>query len=107
MAMGPVTPFTEVDDWLYGAFYPEQPNNRSSVADAELSKMLVAQRRELDPKKRKQIVDDIQRYVADKAYYVYLPTWPQYIAHPPYVKGFKHHDGFGLGPRLIFTWLDK
>ena len=74
MAIGPVTPFTEVDDFLYGHFYPEQPSNRSRVADAELNKILVAQRKELDPKKRKEIVDDIQRYVADKAYYVYLPN---------------------------------
>jgi peptide/nickel transport system substrate-binding protein len=107
MAMGPSTPFTEVDDYLFGRFYPELPTNQSRVADAELTKMLVAQRREMDPRKRKQIVDDIQRYLADKAYYVYVPQWPQYVAHPPYVKGFKHHDGYGLGMRLVFTWLDK
>ncbi len=59
MAMGPSTPFTEVDDFLYGRFYPELPTNQSRVADAELSKMLTAQRREMDPKKRKQTVDDI------------------------------------------------
>ncbi len=107
MAMGPSTPFTEVDDFLYGRFYPELPTNQSHVADAELTKMLLAQRREMDPKKRKQMVDDIQRYLADKAYYVYVPQWPQYVAHPPYVKGFQHHDGYGLGMRLIYTWLDK
>jgi peptide/nickel transport system substrate-binding protein len=106
-AMGPSTPFTEVDDYLYGRFYPELPTNQSRVADAELSKMLVAQRREMDVRQRKQIVDDIQRYLADKAYYVYVPQWPQYVAHPPYVKGFQHHDGYGLGMRLVFTWLDK
>jgi len=107
MAIGPITPFTEVDDFLYGAFYPEQPGNRSHVADAELGKLLVAQRRELDPKRRKEIVEEIQRYVADKAYYVYLPMQPQYISHQPYVKGFRHHDGFGLGLRLMYTWLDR
>jgi peptide/nickel transport system substrate-binding protein len=107
MAMGPSTPFTEVDDFLYGRFYPELPTNQSRVADAELTKMLAAQRREMDPKKRKQIVDDIQRYLADKAYYVYVPQWPQYVAHPPAVKGFKHHDGYGLGMRLVYTWLDR
>jgi peptide/nickel transport system substrate-binding protein len=107
MAIGPITPFTEIDDWLYGTHMPEQPNNRSHVADAELNKLLVAQRRELDPKKRKEIVDDIQRYLADKAYYVYFPTGPQYISHQKHVKGFKHHDGYGLGHRLMFTWLDK
>jgi peptide/nickel transport system substrate-binding protein len=107
MAMGPVTPFTEVDDWLYGCFAPEQPNNRSHVADAELNKLLAAQRREMDPRRRKEIVDEIQRYLADKAYYVYVPNAPQYISHPPHVKGFKHHDGYGLGLRLLFTWLDR
>jgi peptide/nickel transport system substrate-binding protein len=106
-AMGPSTPFTEVDDFLFGRFYPELSTNQSHVADAELSRMLVAQRREMDPKKRKQIVDDIQRYLADKAYYIYVPQWPQYVAHPPYVKGFRHHDGYGAGMRLLYTWLDK
>ena len=38
---------------------------------------------------------------------VYLPTSPQYITHAPRVKGMKFHDGFGLGPRLMFTWIDK
>jgi hypothetical protein len=38
---------------------------------------------------------------------IYVPQWPQYVAHPPYVKGFHHHDGYGLGMRLIYTWLDK
>jgi len=31
----------------------------------------------------------------------------QYVAHPPYVKGFRHHDGYGIGMRLLYTWLDK
>jgi peptide/nickel transport system substrate-binding protein len=107
MAMGPSTPYTEVDDFLFGRMYPELPTNISRVADAELAKMLLAQRREMDPAKRKQIIDDIQRYLADKAYYVYVPQWPQYVAHPPSVKGFKHHDGYGLGLRLLYTWLDR
>jgi peptide/nickel transport system substrate-binding protein len=106
MAVGPQAPGNEIDDWLYSAYHPEQPHNRSRVADPELSKMLAAQRRELDPKKRLVIVQDIQRYLADKAYYVYLPTWPQHITHAPRVKGFKHHDGFSLGHRLLFTWVD-
>ncbi len=107
MAMGPQLPGNEVDDWLYAGFYPEQPHNRSHVADAELNKMLLAQRRELDAKKRLAIVHDIQRYLADKAYYVYLPGVPQYITHAPQVKGFTYHDGFSLGYRVMFTWLDK
>jgi len=33
--------------------------------------------------------------------------WPRYIVHPSYVKGFRNHDGFGLGSRLMYTWLDR
>jgi peptide/nickel transport system substrate-binding protein len=106
IAMGPQAPGNEIDDWLYAGFYPEQPHNSSHVADAELNKMLTAQRRELDPRKRLAIIQDIQRDLADKAYYVYLPTWPQHITHSPRVKGFKHHDGFSTGQRLMFTWIE-
>jgi hypothetical protein len=44
--MGPITPFLEVDDFLYGVFYPGQPNNRGHVNDPALNEMLIAQRRD-------------------------------------------------------------
>jgi ABC-type transport system substrate-binding protein len=53
--------FLHVHDWLYGAFYPGQPNNRSHVNDPELNPLLTAQRQELDAEKRQRIVLDIQR----------------------------------------------
>ncbi len=107
MAMGPYgAGVTEVEDFLYGMFYPGAPWNRSRVDDSELNKMLLAQRRELDPRKRKEIVLEIQRYLADKVYYVPVPMYPRYISHPPHVKGYKHHDGYDLGRRLMFTWID-
>ena len=34
-------------------------------------------------------------------------THPQYISHQPSVKGFRHHDGYGMGLRLMHTWLDR
>jgi ABC-type transport system substrate-binding protein len=106
MAMGPYgAGVTEVDEFLYELFAAGSARNRSHVDDAELSRLLIAQRREMDLAKRREIVLEIQRYLADKAYYVYLPMWPRYIAHPPFVKGFRHHDGYDLG--RTFTWLDR
>ena len=108
MAIGPFgAGITEIDEVLYETFSSASPRNRSHVNDPELERMLLAQRRELDPAKRREIVLDIQRYLADKAYYVYLPMWPRYIVHPAYVKGFRNHDGFGLGSRLMYTWFDR
>ena len=82
---------------------PESRRGQGAQAD----RLLLAQRRELDAKKRREIILEIQRYLADKVYYVYLPMWPRYIAHPPYVKGFKHIDGYSLGPRLMYVWFEK
>jgi peptide/nickel transport system substrate-binding protein len=108
MAMSPLgAGDTEVDTFLYELFFSGSPRNRGHVSDPDLDRLLLAQRREMDPAKRREIVYEIQRYLADKAYYVYLPMWPRYIAHPPYVKGFKHIDGFGLGTRLMYVWLDR
>ena len=108
MAMGPFgAGETEVDNFLYEPFFSGSPRNRSHVADSELDRLLLAQRRELDPVKRREIVHEIQRYLADKAYYVHLPMYPRYISHPPYVKGFKPHDGFDLGRRLMYTWIER
>lgn len=108
MAMGPFgAGTTEIDELLYETFFSTSPRNRSRVNDPELDRMLLAQRRELDPARRREIVLDIQRYLADKAYYVYLPMWPRYITHPSYVKGFRNQDGVSLGNRLMFTWFDR
>jgi peptide/nickel transport system substrate-binding protein len=107
LAMGPITPFLEVDDFLYGVFYPGQPNNRGHVDDPALNEMLIAQRRELDPQKRKRIVDDIQRYLADKAYYVYIPIGLSYHVYQPYLKGFAPKIGHTMVHRVIAAWLDR
>jgi peptide/nickel transport system substrate-binding protein len=107
LAMGPITPFLEVDDFLYGLFYPDQPNNRGYVKDPALNEMLIAQRRELDPEKRKRIVYDIQRYLADKAYYVYIPLGLSYHVSQPHLKGFAPKIGHTMVHRVIAAWLEK
>jgi peptide/nickel transport system substrate-binding protein len=107
LAMGPITPFLEVDDFLYGVFYPDQPNNRGHIDDPELNAMLIAQRQEMNPEKRKRIVHDIQRYLADKAYYVYIPTGLSYQVLQPHLKGFTPKIGQTMVHKLIAAWLDK
>ena len=108
MAMGPFgAGETEVDTFLYENFFSTSPRNRSRVADPELDRMLLAQRREMDPARRREIVFEIQRYLADKAHYIWLPMWPRYIAYPSYVKGFKQVDGYSLGSRLMHVWFER
>ena len=108
MAMGPFgAGETEVDTFLYENFFSTSPRNRSRVSDPDLDRMLLAQRREMDPTRRRELVYEIQRALADKSYYVWLPMWPRYIAHPSYVKGFKQVDGYSLGSRLKHVWFER
>ncbi|MFN3975359.1 MAG: ABC transporter substrate-binding protein, partial [Dehalococcoidia bacterium] len=106
IAIGPVTPFGEVDDWLYGFYYPGQTNNRSHVDDPQLNPLLVGQRQALDPAQRQRIVLDIQRYLLDKAYYIYLPIGYTFSVHAPRVRNFVQHDSYSIGKMLQWTWVE-
>ncbi len=57
---------------LYGMYVPDQPRNRGHVNDPKLTAMLKEQRRTKDLEARKKLIFDIQRYVAEQQYYVYL-----------------------------------
>ena len=99
------TRYIQLDDRPGGRYRYHRP--ASVLADPELDRMLLAQRREMDPARRREIVFEIQRYLADKAYYIWLPMWPRYIAYPSYVKGFKQVDGYSLGSRLMHVWFER
>ena len=45
MAFGPLTPFLEPDNFLFGQYYTGEPRNRSHVNDPVLDDLLVRQRR--------------------------------------------------------------
>ena len=74
MVFGPLTPFLEPDNFLFGQYYTGEPRNRSHVKDPVLDDLLVRQRRAMDVKARREIINDIQRHLAKQQYYVHAPT---------------------------------
>lgn len=104
---GPSSIFTEVDGYLYNFFYTGQPNNRSHVNDTQLDVMLDAQRRYTAKSSRKKVVDDIQRYCADRVYYVYTPYPKNVSAWPPWLKNYGPKNSFDRGAQLEVVWLEK
>ncbi len=61
---GPLTPFLDPDNFLFGQHYTGAPRNRSHVKDPALHDMLVRQRRTMDVEARRDIINDIQRHLA-------------------------------------------
>ena len=56
-------------------YMPEQARNSSHVNDPKITAMLKEQMRTQDVEARKKILLDLQRYLAEQQYYVYLTAW--------------------------------
>jgi len=103
---GPSSIFTEVDGYLYNFYKTGQPNNRSHVSDPQLDVMLDAQRRYTAKSSRKKVIDDIQRYIAERVYYIYTPYPKNVASWTPRVKNYGPKNSFDRGAQLEVVWLE-
>ena len=86
---------------------PGQALNVMNVNDPKLVEMINLQRRTFDVAKRKQIVFDIQRYLAEQAYFAANGSVKVISAWEPYIKNYMPNNGFDYGGRLMAVWIDK
>ena len=107
MAMGPLSNTWDPDTVLYGMYAPDQPRNSGHVKDPTLTAMLKAERRTKDLEARKQLIFDIQRYVAAQQYYVYTVSSMVTGTWQPYVKNYAPNTTFDYGSRAAALWLDR
>jgi peptide/nickel transport system substrate-binding protein len=99
--------WTEPDSYLYRQFVPGQPLNNAGVNDPKLTDLIRLQRRTADVGKRRDIIHDIQRHIAQQAYYLFSASVNVVSAWEPYVKNFAPNNGFDYGGRLMAAWLDR
>src|SRR5207244_4123146 len=78
-----------------------QPLNSSGVDDPKLTEMIRLQRRTYNVSKRREIVYDIQRHLAEQVYYHYDPSTTTVSAWEPYVKNFAPNIGHDYVGRLL------
>ncbi len=104
---GPIGVVWEPDGRLYRAYASDSSRNIGHVNDPTLTAMLKEQRRRKDLEARKQLIIDIQRYVAEQQYYVYLNSTTLTTSWQPYVKNFAPNHSFDYGNRAAALWLDR
>ena len=97
----------EPDGRLYRAYASDSSRNVGHVHDPTLTAMLKEQRRTKDMEARKKLIIDIQRYVAEQQYYVYLNSNTITTSWQPYVKNFAPNHSFDYGNRAAALWLDR
>jgi peptide/nickel transport system substrate-binding protein len=107
LSFGPLTPFLEPDNFLYGQYYTGEPRNRSHVKDPVLDDLLARQRRTMDVKARRGVINEIQRHLATQQYYVHAPTGKYIAVWDAALKNYGPNLGYDYGGRLREAWLDR
>jgi peptide/nickel transport system substrate-binding protein len=107
MVFGPQTPFLEPDNFLYAQYYPDEPKNQSHISDPVVADLLVRQRRTFDLAKRRELVFDIQRYLAKQQYYVTAPSQIYVSVWDAPLKNYSPNLGYDIGGRVTAAWLDR
>ena len=95
------------DPYLESFHLPGLRTNCSGVDDPKLTEMIRAERRTLDAAKRRDVVWDIQRYLAEQVYYFYGPSARVVAAWEAHVRNFAPNLGNDYGGRLMAAWLDR
>ncbi len=96
------------DIWLNQIYMTGAGSNYSRVSDPKLDEMMQAQTVEMDPVKRKAIIDDIQRYVIEQAYYVYGHHSFGIACWQPWVRDYVvHAASYHTGRIVEHVWLTE
>jgi peptide/nickel transport system substrate-binding protein len=99
--------WADPEAYFYRWFMPGQPLNVWGVNDPKLTDMIKLQRRTFDVAKRKQVVFDIQRYLADQALFGVDGSIRILSAWDAQIKNYGPNNGFDYGGRLMAAWIDK
>ena len=106
MMMGPQ--FPALDPWNFMAQYlPDEPKNQSHVKDPALADMILNTRRIMDDKKRQAQIYNIQKHIANQAYYVRFPSGVYIAALDPALENFAPNLGYDYGGRMMAAWWNK
>jgi peptide/nickel transport system substrate-binding protein len=99
--------WADPEAYFYRWFMPGQPLNVWGVNDPKLIDMIKLQRRTFDVAKRKQVIFDIQRYLADQALFGPDGSIKVLSAWDAHIKNYMPNNGFDYGGRLMAAWIDK
>ena len=107
MTFGPQTGFQEPDNFLYDQYFPGELKNQSHINDPVVADMLIRQRRTQDIAKRREVIYDIQRHLANQQYYVQMASAMQIAVWEAALKNYATNVSYDYGGRLQAAWLDR
>lgn len=97
---------TDLDSYLFQTFYSKSAGNYAGIEDSELDTLLLAERREVDSTKRRDIFRQIARRIAEQAWSAALFRGGAYFFWQPAVRNFSLNFCHRCLP-LRDTWVDR
>jgi len=107
MMAGLAPAYNEPDSYIARPYLPGSPINIMGVNDPKLTNLIHEQRRSADVKKRRELVFEAQRYIAEQGYYGASGSVKVVTAWDAHVKNFGPNNGYDYGGRMMAAWLDK
>jgi peptide/nickel transport system substrate-binding protein len=110
VAMDFITDHADDPNLQYVHVVSEAMNNPQSYSkhqDLKIDELFQAQKRELDPAKRKLLTKDFERYSISQAYNIMLFWWQRIVVHNKKIKGWRLTPSHYLGNDLTEVWLDQ
>jgi ABC-type transport system substrate-binding protein len=96
----------DLDETIYTVFYSKSAGNYSRINDPTLDQLVLAQRREPDLARRRDLWRQLGRAVAGGAWSTALYYRTQYQLWQPYLRDYYPNQGYRGWP-LVASWLDK
>ncbi|MBI2935820.1 MAG: ABC transporter substrate-binding protein, partial [Chloroflexi bacterium] len=92
------------DDYML-FFTSDGPFNFSDIKDPWVDQAYLKQRKEVDPAKRKDILWEIERYVRDQLFYLYIGHPTEYEFYPPQVQNGTANMYHWFNPNGMNSWV--
>ena len=99
--------WVDPEAYFYRLYMPGEPLNVMNVNDPKLTEMIKLQRRTPDVSKRRQIIYDIQRSLAEQALFGSNGSVKVVSAWDAHIKNYMPNNGFDYGGRMMAAWIDK
>jgi len=96
----------DIDSYLFATFFSKSKANYGGSNDPKLDDMLMAQRREADASKRKDLIRQAVKYVNETAQGLAVSYGMTYEFAQPWLKGYTPQFGM-FGHPQPESWLDK
>jgi len=96
------------DSWVVAFYRKGYASNYSNVDDPVLELMVAAQNAELNPQKRQEMLNEIQRYEICQKYYVHWPHSYGVTCMQPWLRGYARHAVYSHSGRIEeLIWLTE